>query len=95
MASVAPSTGVRSQAMTIGKLYPSAVSQKYSANANGRISMNSTANEAMRLAAWLQANAKHIGSPIEIAQMRRAALVMRLLSEELTRRDELSKQKTS
>lgn len=57
--------------------------------------MNSTANEAMRLAAWLQANAKHIGSPVEIQQMRRAALVMRLLSEELTRRDELSKQKTT
>lgn len=57
--------------------------------------MNSTANEAMRLAAWLQANAKHIGSPPEIAQMRRAALLLRLLSEELTRRDELSKQKTS
>ena len=57
--------------------------------------MNSTVNEAMRLAAWLQANAKHIGSPVEIQQMRRAALVMRLLSEELTRRDELSKQKTT
>lgn len=57
--------------------------------------MNYTANEAIRLAAWLQANAKHIGSPPEIAQMRRAALVMRLLSEELTRRDELSKQKTT
>ena len=95
MGSVAPSIGERSQAMTIGKLYPSAVNQTYSANVSGRISMNSTANEAMRLAAWLQANAKHIGSPIEIAQMRRAALVMRLLSEELTRRDELSKQKTS
>ena len=52
--------------------------------------MNSTANEAMRLAAWLQANAKHIGTPFEIEQMRRAALVMRLLSEELSRRDALS-----
>ena len=57
--------------------------------------MNSTANEAMRLAAWLQANAKHIGTPLEIAQMRRAALVMRLLSEELTRRDELQKPKVT
>ena len=95
MASVVLSIGVRSQAMMIGKPYPSAVNQTYSANASGRISMNSTANEAMRLAAWLQANAKHIGSPVEIAQMRRAALVMRLLSEELTRRDELQKPKVT
>ena len=57
--------------------------------------MNSTANEAMRLAAWLQANAKHMGNPQEIDQMRRAALVMRLLSEELTRRDELQKPKVT
>ena len=95
MVSVAPSIGVRSQAMTIGKLYPSAVNQTYSANASGRISMNSTANEAMRLAAWLQANAKHMGNPQEIDQMRRAALVMRLMSEELTRRDELQKPKVT
>lgn len=95
MVSVAPSIGVRSQAMTIGKLYPSAVSLKYSAKASGRISMNSTANEVVRLAAWLQANAKHMGNPQEIDQMRRAALVMRLMSEELTRRDELQKQKTT
>ena len=79
----------------IGKLYRSAVNQKYSANASGRISMNSTANEAMRLAAWLQANAKHMGNPEEIDQMRQAAMALRRLSEELTRRDELSKQKTS
>ena len=95
MGSVAPSIGVRSQAMMIGKLYQRAVNQKYSANASGRISMNSTANEAMRLAAWLQANAKHIGNPQEIDQMRRAALVMRLLSDELTRQYELQKQKTT
>ena len=95
MVSVAPSIGVRSQALTIGKLYPSAVNQTYSANASGRISMNSTANEAMRLAAWLQANAKHMGNPQEIDQMRRAALVMRLMSEELTRRDELQKPKVT
>jgi hypothetical protein len=46
-------------------------------------------NEALRLSAWLKANAKHMGSPWEIEQMLRASVVMKLLSEELARRDAL------
>ena len=38
-------------------------------------------NEAYRLAAWLRANAKHMGSPFEIDQMLRAAMVMELLAD--------------
>jgi hypothetical protein len=47
-------------------------------------------NEAYRLAAWLQANAKHMGNPTEIAMMRRSAIVMKLLADELERRDAVS-----
>ena len=38
-------------------------------------------NEAYRLAAWLRANAKHMGSPFEIDQMLRSAMVMELLAD--------------
>jgi hypothetical protein len=37
-------------------------------------------NEAFRLAAWLRANAKHMGNPFEINQMLRAAVIMELLA---------------
>jgi hypothetical protein len=47
-------------------------------------------NEALRLSAWLKANAKHMGSPWEIEQMLRASVVMKLLSEELSRKDAIS-----
>ena len=44
-------------------------------------------NEAYRTAAWLKANAKHMGNPWEIEQMLRAAVIMKLLADELARRD--------
>jgi hypothetical protein len=47
-------------------------------------------NEALRLSAWLKANAKHMGSPWEVEQMLRASVVMKLLSEELSRKDAIS-----
>ena len=50
----------------------------------------SQTNEAYRLAAWLQANAKHMGNWNEIDMMRRASVVMKLLADELARRDALS-----
>lgn len=46
-------------------------------------------NEAGRIAAWLKANAKHMGNPWEVNQMLRASVVLKLLSEELARRDAL------
>lgn len=50
-------------------------------------------NEAYRIAAWLKANAKHMGAPWEIEQMHRAAVVMNLLANEVIRLNELQKQK--
>ena len=47
-------------------------------------------NEAYRIAAWLKANAKHMGNPNEINMMLRAAVVMNLLANELARRDAVS-----
>jgi hypothetical protein len=47
-------------------------------------------NEAYRLAAWLRANAKHMGNRVEIDTMLRAAVVMKLLADELARRDAVS-----
>jgi hypothetical protein len=44
-------------------------------------------NEAYRIAAWLRANAKHMGAPWEIEQMMRASVIMKLLADELARRD--------
>ena len=44
-------------------------------------------NEAHKLSAWLKANAKHMGTPWEIEQMLRAAVVMKLLADDLARRD--------
>lgn len=44
-------------------------------------------NEAYRTAAWLKANAKHMANPWEIQQMLRAAVIMKLLADELARRD--------
>lgn len=38
-------------------------------------------NEAYKLAAWLRANAKHMGSPFEIDQMLRSAMVMEKLAD--------------
>lgn len=52
-------------------------------------------NEAYRIAAWLKANAKHMGSPFEIDQMQRAAVVMNLLANEINRINELQKQKAA
>jgi hypothetical protein len=49
-------------------------------------------NEAYRIAAWLRANAKHMGAPWEIEQMMRAAVVMNLLANEVIRLNELQKQ---
>ena len=49
--------------------------------------------EAYRIAAWLKANAKHMGNPFEIDQMQRAAVVMNLLANEVNRLNELQKQK--
>lgn len=49
--------------------------------------------EAYRIAAWLKANAKHMGNPFEIDQMMRAAVVMNLLANEVNRLNELQKQK--
>jgi hypothetical protein len=46
-------------------------------------------SEAVRISAWLKANAKHMGNPWEVDQMLRAAVVIKLLSEELARRDAL------
>ena len=51
-------------------------------------------NEAYRTAAWLKANAKHMGTPFEIEQMQRAAVIMNLLANEVNRLNELQKQKT-
>ena len=52
-------------------------------------------NEAYRIAAWLRANAKHMGNPFEIDQMYRAATVMNLLANEVNRLNELQKQKAA
>jgi nicotinic acid mononucleotide adenylyltransferase len=38
-------------------------------------------NEAYKLAAWLRANAKHMGSKERIDQMLRSAMVMELLAD--------------
>ena len=51
--------------------------------------------EAYRIAAWLKANAKHMGNPFEIDQMQRAAVVMNLLANEVNRLNELQKQKAT
>ena len=51
--------------------------------------------EAYRIAAWLKANAKHMGSPFEVDQMMRAAVVMNLLANEVNRLNELQKQKAA
>ncbi len=45
-------------------------------------------SEALRMAAWLEANAKYMKYTNEIAEMRRAARIIRELH------DELQKQKT-
>ncbi len=50
----------------------------------------SPVNEALRIAAWLRANAKHMGNPFEVDQMLRASVIMKLLADELTRRDAIS-----
>ena len=39
--------------------------------------------EALRMVAWLEANAKYMKYPNEIAEMRRAARIMRELNDEL------------
>ena len=44
-------------------------------------------NEAYRLSMWLKANAKHMGNPTEIDQMLRASVILKLLADELARRD--------
>jgi hypothetical protein len=49
-------------------------------------------NEAYKLAAWLRANAKHMGSPFEIDQMLRAAKVMELLADGFRERPGVPKQ---
>lgn len=50
--------------------------------------------EAYRIAAWLRANAKHMGNPFEVDQMQRAAVIMKLLADEVNRLNELQKQET-
>jgi len=50
--------------------------------------------EAYRIAAWLKANAKHMGNPFEVDQMQRAAVIMNLLADEVNRLNELQKQET-
>lgn len=52
-------------------------------------------NEAHKLAAWLRANAKHMGSPFEVDQMLRAAVVMKKLADQSKENLDVSKQETS
>jgi hypothetical protein len=42
-----------------------------------------TTSEPLRIAAWLRANAKHMGNPYEIDLMLRAAVVMEQMFNEL------------